>query len=136
MRPAGSVAPPPKQFNFAQHLIELNAARKTKIAYIDDQGELSYAELALAVRRFASALRGLDVRREERVLLLLLDSTDWPVAFLGSLYAGVVPTINTLLTRTTMHTLSAFANAGRFRVSGAGAEIEPALTKVHMRCGQ
>ena len=30
MRVAGSVAGPPKHFNFAQHLIELNAARRTK----------------------------------------------------------------------------------------------------------
>src|SRR5262245_1666494 len=99
MTPTGTVVPPPKQFNFAQRTIDLNAARRSKIAYIDDQGELTYGELELAIRRFASALRRLDIRREERVLLLLLDSTDWPVAFLGSLYAGVVPVpVNTLLT--------------------------------------
>src|SRR5262245_45900368 len=97
MRPG--VAAPPKQFNFAQHIIELNAARKSKIAYVDDHGELTYGELALAIRRFAAGLRELDIRREERVLLLLLDSIHWPVAFLGSLYAGVVPVpVNTLLT--------------------------------------
>src|SRR5262245_15594306 len=99
MKTAGSVAPPPKQFNFAQHVIELNAGRTAKIAYIDDQSELSYEGLALGLRQFASALRALDVRREERVLLLMLDSIDWPIAFLGSLYAGVVPVpVNTLLT--------------------------------------
>jgi acyl-CoA synthetase (AMP-forming)/AMP-acid ligase II len=33
------------------------------------------------------------------VLLLMLDGSDWPVSFLGSLYAGVVPVaVNTLLT--------------------------------------
>lgn len=38
------------------------------------------------------------VRREERVLLLMLDTSDWPVAFLGCLYAGVVPVaVNTPL---------------------------------------
>jgi benzoate-CoA ligase len=38
------------------------------------------------------------VRREERVLLLMHDNNDWPVAFLGCLYAGVVPVaVNTLL---------------------------------------
>ena len=36
--------------------------------------------------------------RRERVLLLMHDTTDWPVAFLGSLYAGIVPVaVNTLL---------------------------------------
>jgi benzoate-CoA ligase len=33
------------------------------------------------------------------VLLLMLDSNDWPVAFLGAMYAGLVPVaVNTLLT--------------------------------------
>ena len=33
------------------------------------------------------------------MLLLMLDSNDWPVAFLGCLYAGIVPVaVNTLLT--------------------------------------
>jgi benzoate-CoA ligase len=39
------------------------------------------------------------VRREERVLLLMHDINDWPVSFLGALYAGIVPVaVNTLLT--------------------------------------
>ena len=36
-----------------------------------------------AVRRCGAALRALGVRREERVLLLMHDGNDWPVAFLG-----------------------------------------------------
>jgi benzoate-CoA ligase len=89
----------PERFNFAHHLLELNAGRAAKVAYIDDDSRLTYGELAHRVRRFASGLRGLGLRREERVLLLMLDTHDWPVAFLGSLYAGVVPVaVNTLLT--------------------------------------
>jgi benzoate-CoA ligase len=84
--------------NFASHLLEENARRAAKVAYIDDAGRLTYGELGERVRRFARGLRALGLRREERVLLLMLDSTDWPVAFLGSLYAGVVPVaVNTLL---------------------------------------
>ena len=94
-----SVAPPPERFNFAAHLIERNTTRAEKLAYIDDQGSLTYGELAVQVRRFAAALGRLGVRREERVLLLMQDCNDWPVAFLGALYAGVVPVaVNTLLT--------------------------------------
>ena len=90
---------PPERFNFAAHLIERNAARAAKAAYIDDQGAMTYGELADRVRRFAAALAALGVRREERVLLLMHDCNDWPVAFLGALYAGVVPVaVNTLLT--------------------------------------
>ncbi len=93
------VMPPPERFNFAQHLISVNADRGTKTAFIDDQGTLSYAELSERIRRFASALTEAGVRREERVLLLMHDCNDWPVSFLGSMYAGIVPVaVNTLLT--------------------------------------
>jgi len=93
------VPPPGTTFNFARHLLERNAKRPDKIAYIDDSGELSYGALAERVRRMAAALLAIGVRREERVLLLMHDCNDWPVAFLGALYAGVVPVaVNTLLT--------------------------------------
>ncbi len=93
------VAPPPERFNFARHLIELNAGRAGKTALIDDQGTLTYGELAEQVRRCAAALAALGLRREERVLLLMHDCSDWVVAFLGALHAGVVPVaVNTLLT--------------------------------------
>ncbi|MFX5622482.1 AMP-binding protein, partial [Acinetobacter baumannii] len=70
-----------------------------KTAYIDARGRLRYGELAERVRRLAGALQTLDVRREERVLLLMHDCNDWPVCFLGAIYAGIVPVaVNTLLT--------------------------------------
>ena len=96
MRP---VTPPPADFNFAQHLIATNAHRSGKTALIDDVGAITYGELTERVRRFAGGLQAMGLKREERVLLLMQDSSDWVVAFLGSLYAGVVPVaVNTLLT--------------------------------------
>jgi benzoate-CoA ligase len=90
---------PPAEFNFAQHLILSHQQRADKTAVIDDQGALSYAELTQHIQRFATGLRALGLKREERVLLLMHDSSDWIVAFLGALYAGVVPVaVNTLLT--------------------------------------
>jgi|CXWL01.1.fsa_nt_gi benzoate-CoA ligase len=96
--PAPTPAPGPR-FNFAQHLIERNAGRPNKAAFIDDHGTLSYGGLADRLRRLAAALLALGVRREERVLVLMHDCNDWPVGFLGALYAGIVPVaVNTLLT--------------------------------------
>ncbi len=93
------VQPPGPRFNFAQHLIQRNAQRAGKTAFIDDQGQLSYGELAQRIRRLAAALLDAGVRREERVLLLMHDCIDWPVSFLGAMYAGIVPVaVNTLLT--------------------------------------
>ncbi len=99
MNAVSHVPPPGTPFNFAQHLLDRNTGRPDKIAYIDDSGQLSYGALAERVRRTAAALLASGVRREERVLLLMHDCNDWPVAFLGALYAGVVPVaVNTLLT--------------------------------------
>ena len=90
---------PPAQFNFAQFLIAANNSRKDKTALIDDVGSLTYGEMGDQIRACAAGLRKLGLKREERVLLLMQDSTDWVVSFLGALYAGVVPVaVNTLLT--------------------------------------
>ena len=86
------------RFNFSRHLIDVNAHRGHRTAYIDDYGRLSYGELADQVRRMAAALQALGLRREERVLLLMHDVIHWPVSFLGALYAGIIPVaVNTLL---------------------------------------
>ncbi|GIK88157.1 MAG: acetyl-CoA synthetase [Betaproteobacteria bacterium] len=96
---ANRPAPPGESFNFAQHLIDLNRGREARTAYVDDAGTLAYGALADGIRRVAGALAALDVRREERVFLVMHDCTDWPVAFLGAMHAGVVPVaVNTLLT--------------------------------------
>src|SRR3954470_10690268 len=96
---APEVAAPGDIFNFAQHLLELNERRAARTVYVDDQGSLTYGELAERVRRLGAALRAIGVKREERVLVLMHDNNDWPVSFLGALYAGVVPVaVNTLLT--------------------------------------
>ena len=102
-----AVEPPAERFNFARHVFELNASRASKVAYVDDAvddasagvGILTYGELEDRARRVASALRASGIRREDRVLLLMQDCNDWPVCFLGALYAGVIPVaVNTLLT--------------------------------------
>ncbi|MDE2369746.1 MAG: benzoate-CoA ligase family protein [Burkholderiales bacterium] len=117
---------PGPQFNFAQHLLALNVGRATKSACIDDLGTLSYGQLDERVRRFGAALRGLGLKREERVLLLMQDGNDWPVAFLGAIFVGVVPVpVNTLLTADDYAYLLEHSRAQAAIVSGA---LLPALT--------
>lgn len=99
MNPQDCVQPPGRPFNFAAHLLQCNAERPHKPAFIDDHGTLTYGQLAQRVRRLAAGLKACGIRREERVLLLMHDCNDWPVSFLGALYAGIVPVaVNTLLT--------------------------------------
>jgi len=87
-------------YNAAEDLVLRNLpARAEKAAYIDDHGELSYQELAERMRRFGSALLGFGLQPEDRVMIVMHDSVDWPVAFLGCLFVGLVPVAgNTLLT--------------------------------------
>ena len=121
-----TVAPPGEHFNFAQHLLAANSGRAGKAAFVDDLVEVSYGQLDERVLRMAAALRGLGIRREERVLLLMQDSTDWPVAFLGALYAGLVPVaVNTLLTADDYAYMLEHSRSQAVLVSGA---LLPALT--------
>ena len=100
-----SISPPridvPRIYNAADDLLERNleAGRGGKLAYIDDSGRYTYAELAERVDRAASALVGLGLRPEQRIVVALHDTIDFPTAFLGAIKAGIVPVaVNTLLT--------------------------------------
>jgi len=100
-----STSPPvvtiPRRYNAAHDLIERNlaAGRGEKIAYIDDADSYRYSDLAQRVDRASSALTSLGIGMEARVMLCLLDSIDFPAAFLGAIKAGIVPVAtNTLLT--------------------------------------
>jgi benzoate-CoA ligase len=120
MDPDSPVPPPPERFNFAAHLLALNAGRAGKTAFVDDHGRISYGELEQRVRRCAAALRASGLKREERVLLLMLDGLDWPVAFLGALYAGLVPVaVNTLLPADDVAYMLEHSRAQAALVSGA-----------------
>ncbi len=91
----------PRDYNAAADLIERNiaAGRGGKLAYVDDAGQYTFAELAERVNRFGSGLQALGLGMEERVLIAMLDGIDWPTAFLGAIRAGIIPiAVNTLLT--------------------------------------
>ncbi len=90
----------PTGYNAAADLIERNlaAGRGAKTAFIDDRGRYSYAELAERVSRFANLVRRLGIHPEQRILLCLHDTIDFPTAFLGAIKAGAVPVaVNTQL---------------------------------------
>ncbi|MBN4667829.1 benzoate-CoA ligase family protein [Pandoraea nosoerga] len=129
------LTPPPVNFNFAAHLEALNRERAAKTAYIDDTRTLTYGELAERSRRFATGLARAGVHREARILLIMLDTVDLPVAFLGALYAGVVPVVvNTLLTADDYAYMIAHSKARLVIASGAlMPAVQAALAKVAER---
>ncbi len=91
----------PRAYNFTADIIGRNirAGRADKPVYIDPLGTWTYGQLAERVDRFGRVLRSLGIRREERIMLALLDTIDWPTAFLGAIKSGIVPVpVNTLMT--------------------------------------
>jgi len=91
----------PRDYNAAADLIERNlaAGRGGKLAYIDDAGRYTFAELGERVDRFGSGLQALGLQMEDRILIAMHDGIDWPTAFLGAIKAGIIPiAVNTLLT--------------------------------------
>jgi len=100
-----SVSPPfvriPRDYNAAYDLIErnLSAGGAARLAYMDDAGQYTFAQLAERVDRFGSGLQAMGLEMEHRILIALTDTIDFPTAFLGSIKAGIIPVaVNTLLT--------------------------------------
>ena len=119
----------PRDYNFATDILSrnLDAGRGGKVAYIDDRGGTTYAALAERVERFGHVLRTLSVRSEERVLICLTDTIDWPTAFLGAIKAGVVAVpVNTLLTEDDYRFMLADSRA---RVLVVSDELLPKFAK-------
>ncbi len=117
--PVGAI---PRQYNFAADILDRNlkAGRAGKPVFIDPRGTWTYGQLADRVARFAGALRTLGVQREERILICLLDTIDWPTAFLGALKAGVVAVpVNTLMTEDDYRFMLADSRARMLVVSEA-----------------
>ena len=92
--------PPTGRYNAAADLIDRHlATRADHAAFIDPTRTLNYRDLHDRSARFAAALHLLGVRREQRVILIMLDTIDFPVAFWGAIRAGIVAVpLNTMLT--------------------------------------
>src|SRR5436189_2808806 len=88
-------------YNAVTWLLDRNVdeGRGAKLAFTDTVSELTYGELQRQSRSAANLLRRLGVHREERAAMIMLDTVDFPVVFLGAIRAGIVPVpLNTLLT--------------------------------------
>jgi benzoate-CoA ligase len=124
----------PRDYNAAVDLVERNlqAGRGGKAAFHDDRGSLNYAQLAERVNRFGSGLLAMGLRMEDRVLLAMHDTTDWPVAFLGAIRAGIIPVaVNTLLTTKDYEYMLADSRAKALVVSEALLpQFQPVLQKL------
>jgi len=90
----------PAQLNVATHFVDRNVSegRGGRVAIECSDERVTYAQLLERTNRLGNALRTLNVRREERVQLILLDTPEFLYSFFGAIKMGAVavPT-NTLL---------------------------------------
>ncbi len=99
-----------------RHVIEGRGSRR---AFVDHETSLSYVELQARCNQFANALGRLGIVRENRVALIMHDTVDLPVAFLGAIKAGVVPIpLNTLLPPETWRYMIADSGAAAVVMNG------------------
>ena len=82
----------PERYN-AGFLVDRNveAGRGDKVAYLAPDATLTYDGLRRQINRTGRLLRALDVHPEERVLMVLDDTTVFPSVFLGAMKIGAVP---------------------------------------------
>ena len=121
----------PPSFNAAAHFIDrhVREGRGPSIAVECGSERVSYADLAERVNRFGNALRDeFDVRPEERVMLLLLDTPAFLVAFFGAIKIGAVPIPTNTLWKAPdcRHVL----NDSRARVAIVSEELLPRLNAI------
>ena len=112
----------------------LAAGRADKPAFIDANASWTYGQLADRAARFGAMLRAKGIRREERILICLLDTIDWPTAFLGALKAGVVAIpVNTLMTESDYEFMLADSRARMLVVSEA---LYPKFARLIGKCAR
>ena len=124
----------PRDYNFAADILSRNlaAGRANKPVFIDSRASWTYGQLAERADRFGAALRARGIKREERIFLCMLDTIDWPTAFLGAIKAGVIPVaVNTLLTESDYEFMLTDSRAKMLVVSQA---LLPKFEAVMKRC--
>jgi 4-hydroxybenzoate-CoA ligase len=90
-----------RPYNAVSDFVDANVERGLgdKVAFCDGTRSLTFKELQRQTLCFAAALRGLGLKQEARIALLLHDTVDFPVAFWGAIRTGVICIpLNTLLT--------------------------------------
>jgi benzoate-CoA ligase family protein len=112
------------RYNAAEWLVDrqVEAEGSERTAFICETTSVTYGDLQCQVWRAQHALKALDARRDERVLLLLSDEFAFPAWFLGGLRSGIVPVpVSTMLTGDELGAIAEDAGAGLAVVSSAYA---------------
>jgi benzoate-CoA ligase family protein len=120
----------PDTFNAATYFIDRNVheGRSQNIAIECGDERVSYQQLLERTNRAGNALRTLGVQREERMLLLLLDTPEFLYCFFGGIKIGAVPVpVNT---QYKAHEYEHVLNDCRARVALVSESLLPLLASI------
>ncbi len=123
----------PDHFNLADYLLHHNidAGRGEKVALRWREEAFTYAQLADASSRLASAFVDLGLRQEERVLLALSDRPEFSHAWFATLEAGgVFAMVNPLLKE---EAYADYLDYTRARIAVIDAELVPMFARLKER---
>jgi benzoate-CoA ligase family protein len=119
------------QFNAATYFVDshIDGGRGHRIAIECGEERVTYDRLFAKINQLGNALRrSLDVRMEERVLLVLLDTPEFAYSFLGAIKIGAVPVpVNTLLKP---HDYEYLLNDTRARVAIISEQLLGAIAQI------
>lgn len=112
----------------------IEEGREEKIAFQEIDGQkrqISYGELSQKTSLFAGALMRADIRREERIAMIVQDEIEFPIIFFGAMKAGVIPIpLNTLLSASIYEQILNDSRANMLFISNALYEtVKPLLNK-------
>jgi len=94
-----------EQENAASYFIDrhLKSPIESKVAFVEafpNGKNITYKELSIQTNKMVNLLSRNNIKREQRVLMLVLDQIEFPIIFWGCLKAGVIPVpVNTLLSK-------------------------------------
>lgn len=123
----------PEQFNAADYFVDRNIreGRADKVAILCEDRQMTYGDVQKGVNRVGNALKSLDVRMEERVALLLLDTEVYPQAFFGAIKIGAVPICLNTLMRPKDYLY--FLNDSRARVLMVDQSLLPVINEIRSK---
>ena len=114
-----------------RHLNSKIESKNVFVEAIPDGRSITYKELSIETNKIIDLLTKFNVRREERVLMLVLDQIEFPIIFWGCLKAGVIPVpINTLLSKEVIETILEDCRANTIFISEELIKLITGSTKI------
>jgi benzoate-CoA ligase family protein len=127
----------PAELNAASYFVDRNVqeGRGESVAIECGDQQVTYRQVLERTNRLGNALRSLGVRREERVLLLLLDTPEFAYSFFGAMKIGAVPVPTNTLQKSAEYEY--LLNDSRARVLIVSEPLLPlieAIPRERLRC--